>query len=118
MLWRPDGAHHCSVCGRCVPDFDHHCFVIGCCIHGQNTQGNHSLFVALISCAAVALVGVFVPLMAAAAYSVRQNRAALLALVGAAALLLYLAAKGAMWFFFGRFAHLRVGIKKSQGKVG
>jgi len=49
LVWRPTGAHHCSVCQRCVRDFDHHCCVFGRCIAGQGCSGNIKFFYGAIA---------------------------------------------------------------------
>ncbi|KAG2433770.1 hypothetical protein HXX76_008131 [Chlamydomonas incerta] len=35
-IWRPERAHHCSVCGACMAHFDHHCGVVGNCVAALN----------------------------------------------------------------------------------
>ena len=35
-LWKPDRAHHCSDCNRCILTMDHHCLWTGTCIGHQN----------------------------------------------------------------------------------
>lgn len=77
-------------------------------------RGNHALFIVLVSCSAVAAFGVLLPLIVAGAYFLREHLVALVALAGLAVVLLYLASQAAMWFFYGRHAHLRAGIKSSQ----
>eukprot|EP01028_Stygiella_incarcerata_P011381 TRINITY_DN642_c0_g1_i3.p2 TRINITY_DN642_c0_g1~~TRINITY_DN642_c0_g1_i3.p2 ORF type:complete len:116 (+),score=19.24 TRINITY_DN642_c0_g1_i3:628-975(+) len=32
LLEKPDRAHHCSSCGRCVLKMDHHCVWVGGCV--------------------------------------------------------------------------------------
>ena len=34
--WKPDRAHHCSICDRCVRQMDHHCPLVGTCIGYEN----------------------------------------------------------------------------------
>ena len=36
--WKPDRAHHCWLCGRCVPKMDHHCPWIGNCVGYHNMK--------------------------------------------------------------------------------
>lgn len=53
---KPDRAHHCSVCGKCVLRYDHHCPWTNCCI----SYANYKYFVlflgwALLFCTYVAL---------------------------------------------------------------
>lgn len=34
--WKPDRAHHCRKCKRCIRKMDHHCDFLGCCIGYNN----------------------------------------------------------------------------------
>lgn len=36
--WKPDRAHHCHTCGRCIPKMDHHCPWIGNCVGYHNLK--------------------------------------------------------------------------------
>ena len=38
MTWKPDRAHHCQFCGRCVLKMDHHCPWIGNCVGYHNMK--------------------------------------------------------------------------------
>ncbi|GLI64646.1 hypothetical protein VaNZ11_007972 [Volvox africanus] len=49
-IWRPERAHHCSVCGFCMDHFDHHCGVMGNCI----ARLNHRFFAGFMVLAQVA----------------------------------------------------------------
>ena len=34
--WKPERAHHCSVCGKCVLKMDHHCIWVVNCVGACN----------------------------------------------------------------------------------
>jgi len=56
QLWRPYRCGHCNFCGRCILRLDHHCHVVGACIGERNQR----FFVALLFCAGIGLLHVFV----------------------------------------------------------
>lgn len=43
--YKPDRAHHCSVCGRCILKMDHHCVFINNCV----SFFNHKFFVCFVT---------------------------------------------------------------------
>ncbi|KAG2438364.1 hypothetical protein HYH02_010819 [Chlamydomonas schloesseri] len=49
-IWRPERAHHCSVCGGCMAHFDHHCGVVGNCV----AHLNHRFFASFMLLAQIA----------------------------------------------------------------
>uniref|UniRef100_A0A8C5LLQ1 Palmitoyltransferase n=1 Tax=Jaculus jaculus TaxID=51337 RepID=A0A8C5LLQ1_JACJA len=56
---KPDRAHHCSVCKRCIGKMDHHCPWVNNCV-GENNQKYFVLFtmyIALMSLHALIMVG-------------------------------------------------------------
>ncbi|EMD39758.1 hypothetical protein CERSUDRAFT_112041 [Gelatoporia subvermispora B] len=56
---RPERAHHCSACGRCVLKFDHHCVWLGYKCIGHRT---HTAFVHFLLC--VTLLSIYVVVLA------------------------------------------------------
>jgi len=49
LVWRPEKAHHCSVCNRCVVGFDHHCSTFGRCIVRDNMPCFVTLYAMLLA---------------------------------------------------------------------
>lgn len=77
---RPERAHHCRICGRCVIRYDHHCPWLGNCIGLENHKFFilHTIYVAL-ACLAFLIIS-FPDLMIAlheAAASTRHRNSAL-----------------------------------------
>jgi len=88
---RPERAHHCSICGRCVMRMDHHCPWVGNCVGFRN----HKFFLlmtfyGLLACVALVLsvwpqlrmVFLGAPASRAAAASVRLRGLMLISLGG------------------------------------
>lgn len=53
VAWKPERAHHCSVCGKCVLRMDHHCVWIANCVGVYNTKA--FLLFLVYTCAACML---------------------------------------------------------------
>lgn len=64
QLFKPDNAHHCAVCNRCVYYFDHHCTYVNNCV-GRN---NYRMFYSFLLYAT--LCGGDIPLTFIALYRV------------------------------------------------
>jgi len=56
---RPERAHHCSACGRCVLKFDHHCVWLGYKCIGHRT---HTAFVHFLLC--ITLLAIYIVVLA------------------------------------------------------
>ncbi|OCH92608.1 zf-DHHC-domain-containing protein [Obba rivulosa] len=56
---RPERAHHCSACGRCVLKFDHHCAWLGYKCIGHRT---HTAFVHFLLC--ITLLSIYIVFLA------------------------------------------------------
>lgn len=55
MDLRPERAHHCSTCKRCIKKMDHHCHWLGRCVNYDN-QGHFIRFLFFTFCNAFALL--------------------------------------------------------------
>ncbi|RXW25323.1 hypothetical protein EST38_g516 [Candolleomyces aberdarensis] len=66
---KPERAHHCSICGRCVMKMDHHCPWLGSACIGHRT---YPAFVHFLTCAALLAIYIATIAMRALIYSFRN----------------------------------------------